>query len=139
MIYLDLCTLWHTVANLDSKNGMEEVRGSIPLSSTKNPQVHARGFFTFSVSELASGLRGGLRQSGPGNRLHAVVGSQALDAGRLEFAVLPGPVGVRCAMSEPCGAQFASSGRVWSAGGVWHVVCALPPSSRTTCLARPPT
>ena len=29
---------------------MEEVRGSIPLSSTKNPQVHARGFFTFPAS-----------------------------------------------------------------------------------------
>ena len=32
-------------------HGMEEVRGSIPLSSTKNPQVHARGFFAFSGSE----------------------------------------------------------------------------------------
>jgi hypothetical protein len=33
-------------------HGMEEVRGSIPLSSTKNPQVHARGFFAFSDSEV---------------------------------------------------------------------------------------
>jgi hypothetical protein len=40
-------------------HGMEEVRGSIPLSSTKNPQVHARGFFAFSVSVVPGGLRGG--------------------------------------------------------------------------------
>ena len=27
---------------------MEEVRGSIPLGSTKSPSVHAEGLFTFS-------------------------------------------------------------------------------------------
>ena len=73
-------------------HGMEEVRGSIPLSSTKNPQVHAWGFFTFSVSDLARplkresidsdgrcfGLRGGvgqfqgLRTSSPWNRLKSL-------------------------------------------------------------------
>lgn len=48
MIYLDLCALWRIVENLDSKNGMEEVRSSILLGSTKNPQVHALGFIAFS-------------------------------------------------------------------------------------------
>jgi hypothetical protein len=28
---------------------MEEVRGSIPLGSTKNPSVHAEGFFAFQL------------------------------------------------------------------------------------------
>ena len=41
---------------LERFHGMEEVRGSIPLSSTKNPQVHARGFFTFPAS-VCKGFR----------------------------------------------------------------------------------